>query len=33
MGSTLFIRPATDHLHLFDAATGVSLTVRPQSGG
>jgi multiple sugar transport system ATP-binding protein len=28
MGSTLFIRPATDHLHLFDAATGVSLTVR-----
>jgi multiple sugar transport system ATP-binding protein len=29
MGSTLFIRPATDHLHLFDAATGVSLTVRP----
>jgi multiple sugar transport system ATP-binding protein len=28
MGSTLLVRSSTEHLHLFDAATGVSLTAR-----
>jgi multiple sugar transport system ATP-binding protein len=29
MGSTLYARPATDRLHLFDAETGVTLAERP----
>jgi multiple sugar transport system ATP-binding protein len=28
MGSTLYVRPATDRLHLFDAETGVTLSER-----